>query len=206
VARDDVATVTEDSIDSVIMVLDNDTDPDPGETLSVTAVGDAGHGAVINNATEVIYTPEADFCGTDTFTYTVSDGHGGFDSATVEVTVTCVNDPPVANDDSATTEEEMLVVIDLVANDTDVDGIVDPASLSVVMPPTHGSLTLAAAGTVSYTPDAEYLGEDVFTYKVDDDEGATSNEASVTVTIEAVAEYLVYLPLVTRAYRSGIKP
>jgi large repetitive protein len=66
-------------------------------------VTQGANGSVTNNTTDVTYTPKRDFNGTDSFTYTVSDGRGGSDTATVTVTVTAVNDAPVANDDSATT-------------------------------------------------------------------------------------------------------
>src|SRR4029077_11438930 len=100
-AVNDTATVAEDSAGNVIDVLANDTiAPDAGETLTITTVTQGSHGAVVNNGTNVSYTPAANYFGTDSFTYTISDGNGGTDTATVNVTVTSVNDAPTAQPDS----------------------------------------------------------------------------------------------------------
>ncbi|MEW9922569.1 cadherin-like domain-containing protein, partial [Marimonas sp. MJW-29] len=78
-----------------------------GDTLTVASVGAASNGTVvINGDGSVTYTPDADYNGPGSFTYTVSDGNGGTDTATVDVTVNAVNDAPVANNDSATTDED----------------------------------------------------------------------------------------------------
>jgi hypothetical protein len=119
-AVDDSATVDEDSSNNVIAVLANDSfAPDAGETLTVTAVGMAtsGTAALING--QVAYTPNANFFGTDSFTYTISDGNGGTDTATVTVTITNVNDAPDAVDDSTTVDEDSSNnVILVLGNDT----------------------------------------------------------------------------------------
>ncbi|MEP7157786.1 MAG: right-handed parallel beta-helix repeat-containing protein [Chloroflexota bacterium] len=94
-AHDDSATVAEDSTNNVIDVLTNDSLlPDADETLVVTAVGAAAHGTTALVSGEVQYTPTANYFGIDSFTYTISDGHGGIASATVAITVTPVNDAP----------------------------------------------------------------------------------------------------------------
>ena len=87
----------------------------------------------------VTYTPDPNFNGTDTFTYQVCDDDGNCDTATVTVTVNDVNDPPVANDDSATTDEDTPVTIDILDNDTDIDGTIDPTSVTEVSGPSNGS-------------------------------------------------------------------
>jgi hypothetical protein len=88
-ATDDTATVITDSSNNVINVLANDSClPDVGETLSVTGVTDPPHGTATNNVTNVSYTPDAGYFGSDSFNYTISDGNGGTDTATVYVTVT----------------------------------------------------------------------------------------------------------------------
>src|SRR4029077_9661086 len=119
-AVNDTATVAEDSAGNVIDVLANDTiAPDAGETLTITTVTQGAHGAVVNNGTNVSYTPAANYFGTDSFTYTISDGHGGTDTATVNVTVTNVNDNPDAVNDAATAAEDSAGnVIDVLLNDT----------------------------------------------------------------------------------------
>ena len=113
--------MAEDSGANAIDVLANDTDgADAGETLTVTAVTQGANGTVADHRpTGVSYTPDADFFGTDSFTYTISDGNGGSDTATVTVTVTHVNDDPVAVDDTATVAEDSGAnAIDVLANDT----------------------------------------------------------------------------------------
>src|SRR5262245_61623286 len=97
-ANDDAATVAEDSGPNAINVLANDSDVD-GDTLTVASVTQAAHGSVVNNGSSVSYTPAPNYFGPDSFSYTVSDGQGGVDTATVNITVTSVNDAPVANDD-----------------------------------------------------------------------------------------------------------
>src|SRR5204863_501941 len=103
VATADSATVAEDSGATAISVLANDNaGPDAGETLSVTAVTQGAHGSVTFTATNVSYTPAANYNGADSFTYTIGDGNGGTATATVSVTVTSVNDNPVGVNDAAT--------------------------------------------------------------------------------------------------------
>jgi endonuclease G len=121
-AVDDAPTVAEDSGDNIVNVLSNDTDAD-ADTLTVSSVTQGANGLVTNNTNSVTYTPNANFFGSDTFTYTVSDGHGGNDTATVNVTVTNVQDAPDAIDDAATINEDSGAnAIDVRANDTDADG------------------------------------------------------------------------------------
>ena len=85
-------------------------------------MGSPAHGTATANADGTItYTPAANFSGTDSFSYTISDGQGGSATAPVEVTVTDVNDAPVAADDAATTNEDTPVAIAVLANDSDGD-------------------------------------------------------------------------------------
>ena len=182
VAVNDTATVDEDSSGNAIDVLDNDTDAD-GDTLSVSSVTDPANGSTTNNGTDVSYTPDPDFCGTDSFVYTVSDGEGGSDTGIVTVTVDCVNDEPVAEDDMATVDEDSSGnVIDVLGNDTDADS--DTLSVSSVTDPANGSTTNNGTD-VSYTPDADFCGTDSFEYTVSDGEGG-SDTAEVAVTVECV--------------------
>ncbi|UCG56449.1 MAG: tandem-95 repeat protein [Phycisphaerales bacterium] len=137
-----------------------------------------------NGETEIIegsvrYTPDPDFYGVDTFTYTISDGRGGTDTATVTLTVTPVNDPPVAVDDAAVTDEDTQVTIDVLANDSDVDG--DPLTVQSITQPEHGA-TEIIEGSVRYTPDPDFSGEDHFTYTIADGQGGTDT-ATVTVNV-----------------------
>ena len=188
IANDDLAT-TDEETPVTINVTDNDTDPDGAiDPATVSIVDDPTDGSVGVGANGIVtYTPDTDYHGSDSFTYTVDDNEGTTSNeATVTVTVNDVNDPPVANDDSAETDEDTSVAIAVTANDTDIDGTVDPTTVSITGDPTNGSVSVDASGIVSYTPDAEYYGSDTFTYTVKDEDGATSNEATVTVMIDEV--------------------
>ena len=181
VARNDAATVPQDSPGQFIDVLANDSDPD-GDKLVVSSVTQGIHGTVVNRSDGVVYTPAQGFVGTDTFTYTASDGRGGTSSANVTVTVSesgPKNQPPQANDDRAVTNPDQPVTIGVLANDTDPDG--DPLVVSAVTQPANG--TVANNGVnVTYTPNASFRGTDVFSYTAGDGRGGT-DAASVTVTI-----------------------
>ncbi len=178
VAVDDAATVAEDSLNNAIDVLGNDTDVDGG-AKAVTAVSSptANGGTVSNGGSNVSYTPAANFCGTDTFTYTITGG----DTATVTVTVTCVDDNPVAVDDAATvTEDSTSNTINVLANDSDAEG--DAFSVTAASSPTANGGTVANGGSnVSYTPAANFCGSDSFTYTV-----TGGDTATVTVTVTCV--------------------
>ena len=167
-------------------VLGNDTDPD-GDTLSAILVTDAAHGTLALAADgSFTYTPDADFNGTDSFTYTASDGDLTSGPATVTITVGAVNDAPAAADDSAETDEDTPLSVDapgVLGNDTDPDG--DTLSATLVTDAAHGTLALAADGSFTYTPDADFNGTDSFTYTASDGE-LTSGPATVTITVVPV--------------------
>ncbi len=180
VANADSATVAEDGATD-IAVLANDTDPDL-DTLTVTGVANPPHGTATVVGGSVHYVPDADYSGPDAFDYSISDGNGGTDTATVSVTVTPVNDAPVANPDSATTAQDTAVTITVLGNDTDIDG---PAlSVSSASDPPHGTVAVNPNGTITYTPDAGYSGADAFGYSATDG-SAVSNVATVSITITA---------------------
>jgi VCBS repeat-containing protein len=184
VAQDDSVTTAEDTA-VVIPVLANDTDAD-GNSLTVTTVSDPANGSTLMNPDgTVTYTPDTNFDGADSFTYTASDGQGGTDTATVTVTVTPVNDAPVANDDSYDATEDTARIIaapGVLGNDTDVDG--DALTATVLTAPAHGTLTLDANGSFTYTPATDYTGSDSFTYTASDGQGG-SDSARVSLTIGA---------------------
>ena len=181
VANDDNASTNEDTTFDVA-VLTNDTDPD-GDPLSLASVGAAAHGSTAANVNGTVhYVPNANYNGPDSFTYVVSDGRGGTDTGTVNVTVIPVNDPPVANNDSATTTAGTPVTISVLANDTDIDG--DPLAVASVSTPAHGTAVTNANGTITYTPAAGYSGPDAFGYTATDG-SATSNVATVSITVNA---------------------
>ena len=169
----------------IISVLGNDTDAD-GDTLSVSSVGSPANGLVVDNGNgTVTYTANLGFTGADSFTYTISDGNGGTDTATVTVTVTSVggNNAPTATDDGGTTDEDIAVTINVLANDTDPDG--DTLSVSSVGTASNGTVTDNGDGTVTYTPTSGFSGSDSFTYTISDGNGGTDT-ATVSITVNAI--------------------
>ena len=183
VAVDDTASTDEDTAIN-INVVSNDTDAE-GDTLSVTQVTTPSNGTVAitsGSTTTVTYTPNTNFNGTDGFDYTVSDGTDT-DTGTVNLTVTAVNDPPVAVNDSASTPKDTAININVISNDTDADG--DTLSVTAVTTPTSGitAITAGSTTTVTYTPNANYNGTDSFTYTVSD--GTATDTGTVNVTVEA---------------------
>ncbi|MBU1048687.1 tandem-95 repeat protein [Candidatus Bipolaricaulota bacterium] len=180
VAEDDSRTTNEDTpID--IAVLANDNDPD-GDSLVIQSLTQPTHGSAVKNASNIIYTPDPQFHGIDVFTYTVSDGNGGTSSATATIDVTAANDPPVAQDDSDATDEGIPVTVDVLANDSDVDG--DPLVIQSATQPAHGSVSHNGVN-VTYTPSPEFNGVDSFSYIVADGNGGTAS-ALVTIAVAAV--------------------
>ncbi|WP_299149594.1 Ig-like domain-containing protein, partial [uncultured Dokdonia sp.] len=139
--------------DSVIVITEQ---PDNG-TVTVD------DGGTPNDPTDdsVIYTPDPDFNGTDTFEYEITDSNGDSETATVVVTVTPEED---VVDDAETTPEDTPVVIDVLDN----DGF-DPAAdveVTDVTDPANGTVVINDDGTVTYTPDPDFNGEDTFEYTV----------------------------------------
>jgi VCBS repeat-containing protein len=189
-AVDNNKSVGEDSTGDTVDVLGNDTDAE-SQTLAVTGVDTSSTtGTVTNNGTDVTYDPNGQFeslaageTGTDSFTYTISDGHGGTDTATVHITVNGANDPVVAVDDAYQTVENTVLNVaapGVLGNDTDADSS-DTLSASNASTPAHGGVTLNANGSFGYTPDTGYTGPDSFTYDVSD--GTTTDTATVNITV-----------------------
>ena len=180
VAADDAASADEDAAVTVD-VLTNDTDAN-GDTLTVASLGSAANGTLVDNGNgTVTYTPDSDFTGTDSFTYTVSDGNGGTDTATVNVDVDPVNDAPVAADDAASADEDAAVIVDVLTNDTDIDG--DALTVASLGSAANGTLVDNGNGTVTYTPNTDFTGTDSFTYTVSDGNGGTD---TATVNVDVV--------------------
>ncbi len=189
VAVADVVNTDEDTPVN-ISVGSNDTDVDSGDsvdTATISLVTQPTNGSAVVSAGQVVYTPDANYTGSDSFTYQIDDTNGATSNvASVMINVSGVNDAPIAANDSGTTDEDTAVIIDLVSNDTDLEGTIDATSATVVAQPSNGSVTIDTSGQATYTPDANYNGSDSFTYVVEDDQGATSNAATVTVTINSI--------------------
>ncbi|MBE4085907.1 tandem-95 repeat protein [Vibrio parahaemolyticus] len=177
----DKATVVEDT-PTIIKVLGNDTFEGDDKVVSLDAENGPKNGTVIvNNDGTVTYTPDDNYVGKDTFTYIVTSG-GVSESAIVEVNVTPVNDAPVAKDDIATTQEDTAITIDVLPNDTDVDG--DKLSIqSATVPEAQGKVEIVD-GKLVFTPAENFNGHAEITYTVTD--GQLTDEAKVTVTVNPV--------------------
>ncbi|HBC3451128.1 TPA: tandem-95 repeat protein, partial [Vibrio parahaemolyticus] len=177
----DKATVVEDT-PTIIKVLGNDTFESTDKVVSLDADNGPKNGTVIvNNDGTVTYTPDDNYVGEDTFTYIVTSG-GMSESTTVEVNVTPVNDAPVAKDDIATTQEDTAVTIDVLPNDTDVDG--DKLSIqSATVPEAQGKVEIVD-GKLVFTPAENFNGDAEITYTLTD--GALTDQATVKVTVNAV--------------------
>ena len=184
VAVNDTLNILEDAAATVVPVLANDTDVD-GDTLQVTAVTQPAAGGTVTLTNGVVsFTPAANFNGTTSFTYTVSDGNGGTASATVTVNVAAVNDAPVAvNDTLDILEDAAVTVVPVLANDTDADG--DTLQVTAVTQPAAGGAVTLLSGIVTFTPAANYNGTTTFTYTVSDGQGRTAS-ATVTVNVQSV--------------------
>ena len=165
-----------------IDALANDSDAD-GDTLTITSVSDPTYGTVIIQDNQIIYSPQipqSGSLGNDSFTYTISDGNGGEDTAMVWVDLEGVNRAPNATDDIAYTDEGVPVTIDVLANDSDADG--DSLTISTEVAPLYGAVSVAD-GLITYTPMSGYSGEDSFTYTISDGRGG-EDTAVVWVEIE----------------------
>ncbi|HHJ3201904.1 TPA: tandem-95 repeat protein [Vibrio parahaemolyticus] len=177
----DKATVVEDT-PTIIKVLGNDTFEGTDKVVSLDTNNGPANGTVsVNPDGSVTYTPNDNYHGTDSFTYIVTSG-GVSESAIVEVNVTPANDAPVAKDDIATTQEDTAVTIDVLPNDTDVDG--DKLSIESVSVPKEQGTVEVVDGKLVFTPAENFNGDAEITYTVTD--GALTDQATVKVTVNAV--------------------
>lgn len=178
IAEDNVLTVA-----AIAGLLSNDSDVD-GNTLSAAVVIQPTHGTVAVSADgSFIYTPDADFNGTDTFSYAASDGTATGTAAVVTITITAVNDTPTGADDAYTTAEDAVLTVaagGVLSNDLDTDG--NPLTAVLATGPAHGTLTLNGDGSFVYTPDPQYIGNDSFTYRTHDGT-TTGNLTTVALTV-----------------------
>jgi hypothetical protein len=189
VAASDSYTTAEDGVlvveDPANGVLSNDTDPD-NDPLTVVLVSRPAYGMLrLSTDGAFIYTPNVNFNGIDSFRYKASDGTYESEAATVTITVTPANDPPVAvNDVYSIPENTMLVVVPgVLGNDTDPDN--DSLTAVLVSPAANGIVTLNANGSFSYSPNLNFIGADGFTYKATDGL-SESGVATVSITVTAV--------------------
>ncbi len=198
-AQNDQFEVPEDSVSSLLPVFtDNgngpDTDPE-NDPLIISTIGTASQGGAVSinlAANGILYTPVTNFFGLENFTYTITDGNGGSDTAQVTITIQSVNDPPIANDDTFTVQEDSLNNILPILQDNgsgqDNDIENDSLSLSTVGPTDNGGTTAIDETGVGiiYTPAVDFAGMETFTYTITDGNGG-SGTALVTVNVEMLA-------------------
>ncbi len=181
VATDDTMNLPEDTPTTQDpRVNDNDAN---GHALTITGVSQGTNGSVTFTGTNLSYTPDINWNGSDSFTYTIDDGNGGADSGTVSVNVSAVNDNPTALNDTQSTDQNSAKTFNPRNNDTDVDG--DPLTVTAVTQGSNGSATFTASN-VTYTPNAGFTGSDSFTYTISDGNGG-SDTATVNMTVNASA-------------------
>jgi VCBS repeat-containing protein len=178
IAQAQSVTTDEDTAKAITLVA-NDAE---GDTLTYLIATGPAHGALSAvSSNQVTYTPAANYSGPDSFTFRASDAALTSTPATVSITVTAVNDAPVAQAQNVTTAEDTAKVITLVATDVETSAL----TYGVVTGPSHGSLSVVSSNTITYTPAANYSGPDSFTFKAND--GAVdSAPATVSITVTPV--------------------
>jgi gliding motility-associated-like protein len=194
---DDVQDDTAEAIDQnpvEIDVLANDTF-DANTNVAVTSVTTPTNGTVIINTDGTVsYTANESFYGADTFDYTVTvtnaDGSTTTETATVTVTVFLT---PFAIDDEVVTDANIPIDIDVLSNDYDEDGTINPESVVITEDPFNGTVVVNSDGTVTYTPDIDYIGDDTFVYQVCDNDGLCDT-ATVTVIVTGVLAAELNIP------------
>lgn len=173
----------------LIDVLSNDSDPD-ADAISISGVGSAAHGTAVIQGQKILYTPATDYAGADSFSYTISDGHGG--NATAQVAVTVVpapvppqppvvapNHPPIARNDFFSVSGHQASLLDPLANDSDPDG--DPLTILSTTQPAGGSGTISVVNNkVLFTPVKSFFA-DTFEYTISDGRGGTATATVLLV-------------------------
>jgi subtilisin family serine protease len=171
------AVTTDEDVPKAVTLSGTDPEADP---LTFVVVSGPSNGVLTGSGASRSYTPNANFSGSDAFTFKVNDGQVDSPSATVTITVTAVNDPPVADAQSVSTAEDAPKPIVLAGSDVEGSGL----AYAVVTGPSSGVLT-GALPNVTYTPNADFNGADSFTFRVNDGT-ADSLPATVSITVTPV--------------------
>jgi hypothetical protein len=183
VANDQSVTTAEDTSAAVTLTA---SDANLGDTLTYSVISGPAHGSLNGTAPNLTYMPVANYYGADSFTFVANDGQVNSNVATVSITVSPVNDAPVANNQSVTTVAGTAVAVTLTASDVDNGSL----TYNVVNGPAHGSLS-GTAPILTYTPNAGFTGGDSFTFKAND--GALdSNAATVSITVNPAGPTTVF--------------
>ncbi|HET7434425.1 MAG TPA: Ig-like domain-containing protein, partial [Thermoanaerobaculia bacterium] len=167
-----------------IDVTANDSDPDGDLVLLISKPITISplHGAAAKaSGSSIVYTPDGNYTGTDTFQYEIGDGNGKRARANVTVTIAAQNNAPIAQNDAAGTLTNTAVSINVTTNDSDPDGDRVTVSAITTAPP-NGTAVKISASTITYTPRANFSGTDSFQYEIDDGRGLKAR-ATVTVTV-----------------------
>ncbi|MBE4492884.1 tandem-95 repeat protein [Vibrio parahaemolyticus] len=179
-AENDVITTEEDTAVTIdVLVNDSDVEGDALSIQSASVPSEQGSVDIVDG--KLVFTPAENFNGEATITYIVTDGDLT-DEAKVTVTVTPVNDSPVAVDDTTSIQEDTAVTIDVLTNDTDVDG--DKLSIESASVPKEQGTVEVVNGKLVFTPAENFNGDAEITYTVMD--GELTDEAKVTVTVNPV--------------------
>jgi VCBS repeat-containing protein len=180
VAAADMYTTTEETSLTVGAsgVLTNDMDADWDELTAVLDNNVTNGSLSLNSNGSFVYNPDINFCGTDNFTYHANDGETDSNVVTVTLDVACVNDAPMAVADSYAVPKNTSMALDVLANDSDVDG--DDLSVTAVTTPSNGTATISGT-LVLYTPEIDFGGTDVFSYIISD--GVLTDTAVVTIIV-----------------------
>jgi VCBS repeat-containing protein len=173
------ASTNEDTaLNASVVCTDVDND-----TLTYSSVSNPSHGTLtLNSAGTFTYSPNANYNGSDSFTFKANDGNADSNVATFNITITAVNDAPVATSDSATVAKNGSVAIFVLTNDYDVDG--DTLTVTSFTQPAHGTVAYSTKNkNFRYTPTKGFSGTDSFTYTISDGHGGTAT-ATVTITVQ----------------------
>jgi len=182
IAHDDNASTDEDT-NVTIDVLSNDGDSDGTlNAASLHIITAPAHGTATIMDGAISYSPEANYYGADRFTYTVKDDEGlRSNEACVNILIDSVNDLPIANDDSTTTDEGLIVSLEPLLNDRDTDGNSSKLHMVSITQPHYG-IALLEGNAVHYTPKSDSASQDTLTYIMEDEDGGRAT-ATITITI-----------------------
>ena len=175
-AQDISVTIAEDTQINITLA---GSDPE-GESLTYTIL-EVNNAAIILDGDVANYTPNANFNGTDTFTYYANDGTSDSNIATVTITISAEDDDPNTLDVATTTDEDVAVVVNLSAEEYDGDSY----SFGIIDQPSNGAVSLDGVNA-TYTPNQDYNGTDSFTFEATDDTGRMMNVGTATITINPV--------------------
>jgi gliding motility-associated-like protein len=180
---DEIYTNEDESVSIDVTSNDSDIDSDV-DLFTISVFAQASHGqSVVNSLGQLVYTPATDYNGSDYFEYELCDAEGACSTGAVYVTIYPQNDPPVPQDDQATTTQGQAMVIDVTANDTDIDGNLDITSVTISSYPSNGTAVVQMlTGQITYTPTEGFWGSDSFVYSICDTNGACET-ASVSIVI-----------------------